>query len=197
LYTLEGRVENWLGRPVHGAMIDVHFRNNGKDVGVRRIVTDNTGRFSIRSPKVMAVLVVRAKGYGAMVAAQRVDVDEKSLVVELEPSRTLQGKVIDADTNGVADASVRIMLQHKNVTPLLIEVRTDNDGVFRWDGAPPEEVLVTVHKPGYKTASEKMTAGKISEPVELEKALPVKTPPTKPRQRRKGYDPSHIFRRMS
>jgi len=195
-FILSGRVENWLGIPVNDATVDVYFRSGGKDVGQRRLVTDNAGRFLMRSTKVQVVLVVRAKGYGAMMMEQQVGVGERPMLVKLEPARMLQGKVVGPDGEGVADALVRIMLQYKNITPLLAEVRTDKDGVFRWDDAP-QKVFVTISKPGYKPASEKMTADEISAPVKLEKALPVKAKPTKPRQRRKGYDPSRIFRRLS
>ncbi|MCK5114275.1 MAG: carboxypeptidase regulatory-like domain-containing protein, partial [Phycisphaerae bacterium] len=196
LIILNGQVKNWLGRPVRDATVDVYFPGKAKRVTMRRFVTDGEGNFSMRSKKASVVLVVRAKGYAPVTMQMQLDEENAPLAIKLEPPHTLQGTVVDDEGNPLPDVAVEIMLQHEKVSPRIAKVRTGADGVFRWDGAPKDEVLVTVTKAGYETAKAKMTAGEISQPVELEKAPPVVTEPPKPRLRRKGYDPRN-FRNVS
>ncbi|MEN6336589.1 MAG: hypothetical protein ABFE01_20235 [Phycisphaerales bacterium] len=147
---ITGRVTDVAGAPVAGARVllgDIHYRPNWTQ-------TDALGQFEFDHLNLhviapLPMLTVQAPRF----APQRHELsrDESSTSVEfvLKPAKLLLGRVVDSAGKPVEDA--RISSGNWNgYSTLQWESRTDAKGMFLWDSAPDDAVVIRIAKAGYR-----------------------------------------------
>lgn len=146
-HPFEIRVLDDLGTPIDTAVVDV----NGSQAGT----TGTDGVVDMVWTRSMRVLEVSAPGH----VPQRVtltDQPDEEYEVVLK-ARVLRGRVVDADADGVAGATV---------TAGAAQAATDADGYFQIRGA--EEGTVEVFRPAWQPASFDWDGGTGDTTVEIE-----------------------------
>ncbi|MBX3743565.1 MAG: carboxypeptidase regulatory-like domain-containing protein [Akkermansiaceae bacterium] len=129
---IHGRVVDGNGRPVHGARINPRATSSP-----RGAITDGDGRFVLTGLRgKYALLTIEADGFspsqeGVMMGG------EKEHVFTLSPPTLFRGRVVREDGRPDAGVEVRVELW-RNQRTLGYRTRTDEDGRFTWDSAPPE-----------------------------------------------------------
>ena len=93
------------------------------------------------------MLQVKAKGYAP--ALKPVEPTE-AVIVKLESPSIITGRVIDTKGKPIPDAFVAIDTW-RGYRSLGVFLKSDRDGKFRWDDAPPDTVVVNASATGFKT----------------------------------------------
>jgi hypothetical protein len=114
--------------------------------------TDAAGRFSLLlSPGDRASLTIKAEGHAPALLEFEVSDDLPPLRVVMEPGFTLRGRVVDRAGAPIEGAHVFADTWRRHRT-LEWMTRTDAEGRFSWDCAPPDEVLFDFLQTGYQPA---------------------------------------------
>lgn len=139
---LEGRVLDREGRPIEGASVAQGSDRWGTEYP--DTMTDAQGRFRFRGIKPgEVVLTVQARGHAPDVKQMTLAKEGESVEFRLGPGRTIRGRVVDPDGKGVAGITV-VADTWRGHRSIHFEIKTDQDGRFRWDDAPGDEVLFDV-----------------------------------------------------
>ncbi len=146
-FSLVGRVTDAAGMPVAGANV-----LTGDGSLSRKTQTDAQGWFEFPHLSrarfmMLPLLTVQAPGFASQL--RRLSVDETVAPVEfvLTPARLLIGRVVDSAGKPVEDAQVRSG-EWKDYRTLQWESDTDAKGMFLWDSAPDDAVMIRITKPG-------------------------------------------------
>lgn len=135
------------GKPVPHA--DVTPDSFGGDSAVE---TDEQGRFQLTGVAAGKVRIkAKADGFAPQAREVSVAADMKPVELRLEKGRVLRGRVVEGNDKPVANATVSIE-RWQNVTGLGVYLRTDAEGRFAWNDAPPDAVTLAAHKQGYPEA---------------------------------------------
>jgi beta-lactamase regulating signal transducer with metallopeptidase domain/protocatechuate 3,4-dioxygenase beta subunit len=136
----------WFGRP--------NFGNR------RETTTDATGEFEFRNvdtnvgdvDHAREPISVSATGFESATTHLVMAEVPAKVVLQLKKGSVLQGRVVNTKGEGLVDAQV-ILQGHQNgreEAPWEFRSVTDAEGRFRWDGAPPREMLFTFFMQGYQ-----------------------------------------------
>lgn len=113
-------------------------------------VTGPDGKFTVRNLKTAGFpLTVMAEGF----APERTHIDPTDAVplrVQLKPASLLRVRVVDPSGQPVSRADVAIEGWREHGS-LELREPTDENGIFEWRSAPPDEVEICVLKNGYAT----------------------------------------------
>jgi len=118
-----------LGKNHYQAMDNIH-------------VSDAEGRFSFTHlPRNggNAILTVEAEGYAPDMKVVPITGAEARVKFHLAKGRLLKGLVADSDGRPIVNADVSVLSWRDRQT-LLWHERTDGNGRFRWNSAPPDEM---------------------------------------------------------
>ena len=123
----------------------------------------------------------------------------KPVEIQLEPARTISGKVVDPDGQPVRGAMLQLQSRRWPWPGAsIVSMETDEEGKFSWSSAPSKAVTFRVLKPGFETVIRRLTPGSSDHLIKLTPAPKPELREKQPNeQRRPGYDPFKIFRRIS
>lgn len=153
---LSGVVTDSAGRSVPGARVLVgesRYRSSSSGRNPAALHVDGQGRFRVPAQVPGKVtLTVQAPGFAPVMTEALVQSNAAPINIQLAPGSVLRGRVIDAVGLPVAEARVSVEQWHDKQT-LQWNVRTDGEGRFDWDSAPPEPVMLYCYKEGYLSQS--------------------------------------------
>lgn len=145
--TVTGRVLDWEQKPLQAAI------SKGTDRRENPVICDPNGwfRFDNIAPRVETFT---AQCEGAAPQIQQVDIGPNMppIVFNLEPANTIRARVVDINDTPLKDVYARTLSWH-GFSSLNFEAKTDANGFFQWTGAPADEVLFDLYKPGYMRIS--------------------------------------------
>ena len=140
--TVTGRVLDWEQKPLQAAI------SKGTDRRENPVICDPNGwfRFDNIAPRVETFT---AQCEGAAPQIQQVDIGPNMppIVFNLEPANTIRARVVDINDTPLKDVYARTSSWH-GFSSLNFEAKTDANGFFQWTGAPADEVLFDLYKPG-------------------------------------------------
>ena len=145
--TIRGRVTDDAGEPIAGALVRTKFRNR-----VRSVESDADGRYEIPGGMPgMTRVVASAEGRALDLQTVRVDAEMDPVDFTMVPGGRIEVQVLDADGRGIPGA--RIFFQRWRGRIGYFEFdhlpdTTDEDGWWRWDEAPADEILADIIHPG-------------------------------------------------
>jgi RNA polymerase sigma factor (sigma-70 family) len=144
-----GRVIDQIGNPIAGATITAGKYNYP---GTQETKTDARGAFGFRnlSPGEIPFSAL-AKSRKPEIRTVEVKPDMPEILFRLGPGQTIRG-IVKADT-GEPVAGVRIALESKTggvSDTYQLELNSEKDGRFEWDGAPDEALNFCFLKTGYE-----------------------------------------------
>ncbi len=146
---VSGRVLNDAGRPIVGANVALGADRQVREREFPRVATDAEGRFRFgHVPPGTHSLTAQAPGRAPELADVVVEPDMKAIDFRLGPGHTLRGRVFDRDGKPLEGVTVQAMNWNGHAS-LDWKTKTNADGRFTWNSAPPEPVLLTLTKPGY------------------------------------------------
>ncbi len=154
-YSLAGTVHDRDGKPVAGAQL-VAWPVAGTSSAGNFVQSERDGSFvfdNVRAERMMVSIV--KDGMAPNMTAVTPGPDADPLDVTLEPGQTIRGQVTTLDGEPIEGARVAPHTW-RGQRVLSIEMKTDKDGRFEWDGAPEEGVVFEVRKPGYAGILETM-----------------------------------------
>jgi protocatechuate 3,4-dioxygenase beta subunit len=167
---ITGRVVGEKGEPVEGAQVCAAF-NAARGYGFEpqgEAVTAKDGRFVL--PKIpLGYITIRATAMGRVLTTTRVHLRERAeiqLVMKEGPGTSLEVKVLDVDGKSLPETSVRVLPYARGgyqVLPTrLIRGRTDARGVWKVQGLPDIEFVVSVGHKGmsFSPRTIRLRAGK-------------------------------------
>jgi protocatechuate 3,4-dioxygenase beta subunit len=151
---VEGRViDADTGRPIQGANVAQGRDRFGSHYP--EATTDADGRFAFKNARPgETVLTVRAKGRAPDLKTVTPGPGAAPVEFRLGPGRTVRGRLVDQQGRPVAGAFVAADTW-RGCRSLMWRVDTDAEGRFRWDEAPPDEVLIDMGKQGFQSVRHK------------------------------------------
>lgn len=149
------------GEPVTDGMV-IWSDDPYTATGVNETTIDEEGRYETKrlSPGQYPLTVLVP---GLSPVRQLVDVQEGlgEMNFELEPGNPIRIKIVDPEGRGISEAFVGIgewrgtkaiyNHKHPNVPESSIPRRADDQGVYRWDGAPPDAVEYRISAEGFSS----------------------------------------------
>lgn len=159
-----GEVRDQDGRPVAKAEVGWFSADDG---GVqyrmlRLTTSDDQGRFRFRHVRAGRVaLQVMAKGHAPAIKIVDAKTGADHVAIALEPGHTVKGQVVDNEGKPIEGAEVSVG-GWRGYQTLNVLLKTDAEGRFRWDDAPPDSVDVGVQSEGYHLLAQNLSAGRIS-----------------------------------
>jgi hypothetical protein len=136
--TVVGTVTDADGHPIAGARV-TQRQEGGASFAVE--TTGPDGRFHSRNAAVGELtLVVEAKGYAVRRVAATVPQGGLTIPIQLQPSKTLKGRVVDESGQPVPEARVQLAWTEA----YRWSAKTDRDGRFVYDSAPEEALSYEV-----------------------------------------------------
>lgn len=154
-FTLAGVVRDPAGAPVAGAQLVAwpvaetaatgNFVESGAD-----------GTFEIENVRAERMMISTVKdGMAPDMTATTPGPDAETVEITLDPGQTIRGQVTTYDGTPIEGARVAPHTW-RGQRVLAIELKTDTDGRFEWDGAPEDSVIFEIRKPGYAGELEMM-----------------------------------------
>ncbi|MEN9678087.1 MAG: hypothetical protein RIS76_3983 [Verrucomicrobiota bacterium] len=161
---LSGRVVDEQGLPVAGARIvqDRHW-----DDAHRRTESGADGTFEFANlSSGLAVLFTQASGHSP--AMTPIDgLSTSPVVITLSPGGVVRGRVLAEDRQPVPLAEISQVVGPTHLVSFPIALKTDAQGRFVWDQAPPEGVAVSVFKAGFLPKEVSLAVGNTESEVVL------------------------------
>lgn len=144
---IKGIVTNIEGEPIASAKVlkgKSYFGRTTKEV-----VTDANGSFKYtNSSPGEIVLTVRADGFAPDLKEVIVEEEMQTVEFELEPARTISGRIVDVDGKPIKRAFVGAD-KWRGYRSLKWRVSTNKNGYFVMKNAPNDEVIFDMGKDGY------------------------------------------------
>lgn len=154
-HTVTGYVHDSDGHPIEGA--DVYdgqllrtFDGQLHPNPDLRDRTDIDGMFELHNAvQGRMLLSAEAKGYAPYAVNINVTPDSDPLWITLDNSSVINGRVVDVNGEPLEGASVRNVSTGTGSVPVNWEAKTDANGRFVWEDAPPEQVKLQISLPNY------------------------------------------------
>ncbi|RMH15088.1 MAG: carboxypeptidase regulatory-like domain-containing protein [Acidobacteria bacterium] len=159
--TLTGRVIDARGEPVPGAPVNVKRWQHGGLIG-RSVRCDEEGRFVAPdlAPGRVILEVAGLVGKGGPVSVElSPDRPPPEVVIELKPTATLQGRIVDLEGRPVSEAGVaisRLDPSTRGPSGMSTHAASDQAGGFVFFGQEPGEYVVRVSHPQYEPAERRV-----------------------------------------
>ncbi len=170
-----GSVLDRQDRPIPGASVSV--RSPGKDTSLLEAVsggkkgettrTDPDGRFCLYQAKIEgAFLLAQATGYAPDLQRVKATPEGPRVDFRLGPGHTIRGRVVNAKNEPLAEVGV-LSGRWRGIDETLAHLRTDRDGRFVWDSAPPDEMEFTFITGDYPVLSTPLSPSKTEHVITL------------------------------
>jgi beta-lactamase regulating signal transducer with metallopeptidase domain/protocatechuate 3,4-dioxygenase beta subunit len=175
--SLAGKVVDGQNKPVAGAQVGwirVDERHTSH-AWMPVTSTNDAGRFRFAHVRPGAPAIqVTAKGYAPeLKTLDAIDL-AGHLTITLGPPRSLSGRVVDTAGKPIPDAVVSVSTWRGFMGSLGAHVKSDEDGRFHWDGAPPDEFMINVRRTGFMSLwSRQVATGEKSISVDLRRAFTI------------------------
>jgi hypothetical protein len=173
--TVSGTILDPEGQPASRARVDIISIVDGSHRGSQNFA-DGEGRFeTLPVPAGKATLSVIVPG----LAPLRMEVDsskqDEPLALHLEKGRPIQIKVVNRAGEPLAKAQVLITDWHYTGNQLDLDDHyfADDQGVWRWEHAPNEELTYKIWAPGYRESKHQLKASEEVQTVTLEPAVKI------------------------
>jgi hypothetical protein len=173
--TIKGTILDPESHPASRARVDIISIVDGSHRGSQNFA-DGEGRFeTLPVPAGKATLSVIAPG----MAPLRMEVDsskqDEPLALHLEKGQPIQIKVVNRAGEPLAKANVLITDWHYtgNQLDLNDHYLTDEQGIWRWENAPNEELTYLIVAEGYRESKHQLTASDEVQTVTLEPAVKI------------------------
>ncbi len=154
-FVASGTVLDPEGQPAPNAHVIIWTVDAEPDSGfVSR--TKRDGTFAAKNCKPgQAVIVVHAEGCALHMFRPELALDMESMTVQLEPGRTLQGRVVDSNDLPVSGANV-VLTGWRGYDLSVWKTQADDEGRFEWTSAPEDGVDFQIDKQGYLGPEERV-----------------------------------------
>jgi peroxiredoxin len=154
-FRLAGKILDDAGEPVSGAQL-VGWPVAGTSSTGSFVESDRDGSFVFQNVKAERMMISTVKeGMAPDMTAATPGPDAEAIEILLAPGKTIRGRVTSND--GEPIEGVRVAPHSwRGQRVLTIELKTDADGRFVWNGAPDEGVVFEIRKPGYAGLLEMM-----------------------------------------
>jgi hypothetical protein len=137
---LSGRVVDRTGRAVAGATVTGEYPD--------KVTTDKDGRFELRNcPEEFGSIVVTAAGFAPLGVQISASANRPPIVVTMLPAKTLRVRLVDSAGKQVGGAQARVDSWAQGYLPGTW--RSDNQGRFKIDDAPPDAIHFRIDKGGF------------------------------------------------
>jgi hypothetical protein len=173
--TVKGTILDPEDQPASRARVDIISIVDGSHRGSQNFA-DGEGRFeTLPVPAGKATLSVIAAG----LAPLKIEVDpsqqDEPLALHLEKGQPIQIKVVNRAGEPLAKARVLITDWHYPGNQLDIEGNylADEQGIWRWDYAPTEELTYQISAQGYRESKHQLTANEKEQTVTLKPAIKI------------------------
>ena len=167
---VHGSIVDELGNPVQDAMIRIDVRLYPSSVPERSL--DSSGVFALGvAPDAKISLSVRAPGRSPELIEVINLKDAKPLRVTLMPGKTLRGRVVNSQSEPIANATLR-MDTWRGTRTLENSFRTNAAGEFEWNDAPADKMTITAYHPDYVQTKKELVAS--DEPIVFALRKPLK-----------------------
>lgn len=146
-HRLSGRVVDERGIPVAGARIvqDQHW-----DDAHRRTESGVDGTFEFQNlPPGPLTLFTQASRHAPAITPLEGEVSSP-VVIRLSPGKNIRGRVLDEEGRPVPLAEIYQRTGPDQLVSFPIHLKTDAQGRFAWDQAPPEGAAVSIIKAGFE-----------------------------------------------
>ncbi|MBN2590965.1 MAG: carboxypeptidase regulatory-like domain-containing protein [Sedimentisphaerales bacterium] len=144
---LTGHVLDTFGNPIEGALVAQGA--DRRSFFYPSTETDSKGSYIFENIKPgEMVLTVQAEGYSPDTMRFMVEKQMPPIMFRLEPGHTITGRVIDPNGEPVPDVTLSADTWHQSHS-LTWETKTDANGVFVWNSAPADEVMININKRRY------------------------------------------------
>ena len=111
--------------------------------------TDQNGRFRFPHARPGELMLqVKATGHAPGLATVHAQDQGKAVSITLGRAHTLEGRVVDSQGKPITDAFIVIDTWRK-YRSIGVFLKTDSNGRFRWNDAPPDSVLVDASRSGF------------------------------------------------
>ncbi|WP_422923892.1 carboxypeptidase regulatory-like domain-containing protein [Singulisphaera sp. PoT] len=153
--SVSGEVRGDDGKPIAGAEVawldGDQFDSSYQDLP--KAATDEAGRFRFPHARPgRLVLQVKAQGHAPELRTIDAKAGAEGVAIKLGKPRTLEGRVVDSKGQPIPDALV-VIDSWRSYRSLGVYLKSGADGVFRWEDAPPETVLVNAAHAGFESVS--------------------------------------------
>lgn len=154
-----GRVVSGEGDEARAAAEAEVLLASGEGLASRRVTrTDAAGRFRLVALETgEAVVLARARGQAPELRKITLVRGLAPLEFQLQPGRTIEGRVTDERGQPVPGAVVTIE-RWRDLSLLDWRAETDAEGRFRWETAPLDRVTLAVSKDGYSRTVQEVDA---------------------------------------
>jgi len=144
---LAGYVIDQTGNPIKDASVlrgESHYA-----VDRLKTKTDDQGRFEFgQADYGTEILTVQAQGYGPELKTISIRQDIEPVEFTLEPGYSIYGRVVDVNGKPINEAYVSVQ-EWRSYSTIEWNSKTDKDGRFVWNSAPPDKIKIYVSKNGY------------------------------------------------
>lgn len=155
---VEGMVLDAAGSPVKNASV-IESVSGGNLRVLSRQVTDSSGKFRLPNRRPREILLgASATGHGSVSRLITISTNTGLARLTLPPELPLRGRVVDADGQAIANATVELSEHMSDGIGLQWKETTASDGHFSWDGAPTNELYLYVSAAGYAQRVAKLKA---------------------------------------
>jgi RNA polymerase sigma factor (sigma-70 family) len=172
------------GIPVRGVVLDT----DGKPVKDARVSlalsptdryeryttkADESGRFTFHTRPGEQAVCVQADRFAPALAEIVAGPDVKPMVIRLRSGRLIRGRVVDNQGQPVEGVTVRVG-KWRSREVLDWEAKTDAQGRFRWENAPPGKITLIAHSRAGLSEPIEISAAAVANPAEA--VIVAKTP---------------------
>lgn len=143
--SIRGRVVDWQQNPLPATVIKGPFPTTGTDIAR----CDANGNFKFpKAEEGIVILTVQCEHAAPAVIPIEVKPLMDEVLITLQPPASIMGQIVDINGIPVEDASVTVT-SWQGVQSLSFSTKTDSQGYFRWDSAPPDQVFFNIAKKGF------------------------------------------------
>lgn len=143
--TVIGNVVDWQQVPLQAAVTKGPFPKGPAD----SVICDANGWFRFNKADTgIEIFTIQRQGASPAVLPVEIKPGMEPIFVTLEQPHTIQSQVVDINEVPVEGADVSVSFW-QGVGSLKFTAKTDADGFFQWDSAPPDEVLFDIVNKGF------------------------------------------------
>ncbi|MHC4673662.1 MAG: carboxypeptidase-like regulatory domain-containing protein, partial [Planctomycetota bacterium] len=145
-----GKVMDEEGQPLEGVQVTQRITQYTHMNDNLNLTTDRQGQFICRpvEPGETIALTAHAKNLAPDLKVIDIRRDMKPVEFRLQKGKVLRGRIVDKKGKPVSEANVDVDMWGE-FRSLKKKMKTDKDGRFQWNNAPPDTIKFNIAKNGY------------------------------------------------